>query len=255
MKAIILLFGITLCLWSGNTLAQGKIDDLSIGLQWKYEAFYVEEAIEDGEVAGTKVYGQYGLPDVFSFRAQIKVLPKTDPRSTEKWRHIIEVGVAEYQWNAPFRLEVGDEGEWYVAVGDGTTYSDITINSGWKYNTDLYFLFAFANGEGKVYENGVLIGTLKTNLNISNRPGTVVVGSKTASNRFFEGSISNVSFQSGILCAYRCPNAEELKSYRRYLNLQNDWRYRRKTLAELQEQNKMQNQGVWTICIEDYPVE
>ena len=249
MKKIFWLLSLSLYLLPGSALAQGNIDALGLkSINWKYEESYVEEAIEDEEIAGTHIYGEYALPESFSFRAQLRIFPETDPRNREKWRHVIELGAPEYGWNCPFRLEVGDEGEWYVAVGDGTTYSDLTVNGGWTYNQDIYLLFAFENGVGKLYQDGVLIGELYTNLDISGIPGTLLTGSHVASGRFLEAHAPKIEFQSGILCAYRPPTREEKNSK---LVAASQWnRNRTKFNPELIEQGKLDPKGNWTICVD-----
>ena len=253
MKKIFWLLCLSLYLLPGSAFAQGNIDELVLkSISWKYEESYVEEAIEDEEIAGTHVYGEYALPESFSFRAQLRIFPETDPRNREKWRHVIELGAPEYGWNCPFRLEVGDEGEWYVAVGDGNSYSDLTVNGGWTYNTDIYLLFTFENGVGKLYQNGVLIGELNTNLNISGISGTLITGSNKGAGRFLEAFTPNIEFQSGVLCAYRPPTRAELNSK---MVAASQWiRNKKKLNPQLIEQNKLNEKGLWTICVDDYPI-
>ena len=58
MKKIFWLLSLSLYLLPGSALAQGNIDALGLkSINWKYEESYVEEAIEDEEIAGTHIYG------------------------------------------------------------------------------------------------------------------------------------------------------------------------------------------------------
>ena len=252
MKKIFYLLGMAIWALPTSIFAQGNIDGLQLSsIHWKYEESMVEEALEDDYIAGTHIYGEYALPESFSFRAQLRIFPETDPRNSDKWRHVIELGAAEYEWNCPFRLEVGDEGEWYVAVGDGNNYNDLNVNGGWTYGQVVYLLFTFANGVGKLYQDGVLIGELRTNLNISGIPGTLITGSHVAGDRFLEAFVPKIEFQSGILCAYRPPTREERNSKLVAASLWN--RNRTKLNPELIEQGKVDPKGNWTICVDDYP--
>lgn len=137
--------------------------------------------------------GGYQLPQDFSFEAEVRV------DASNQWRHLVEVGGVEYEWHCPLRIEVGNEGQWYIAVGDGGSYVDTDFQGSWQYGVWTKVLFTYVNGVGKFYENDVLIKEFVINKNVGAAPGSLIVGSFKGTERFFQGGIKNGRIVTGEL--------------------------------------------------------
>ena len=144
----------------------------------------------DGQT--TQNLGAYTLPQDFSFEAEVR----TD--ASDQWRHLVEVGGVEYVWNSPFRVEVGNEGEWYFCIGDGASYGEAYFSGSWRYGDWVKVLFTYVNGVGKFYENGVLLHEAVINKNVA-LSGSLIVGSLQGTQRFFQGGIKNGRIVAGEL--------------------------------------------------------
>ena len=81
----------------------------------------------DGSTSSTVALGT--LPASFTVSAEVRV------GASSQWQHVIEFGGVEHGNDAPFRLEVGNEGQWYVAVGDGASFSAADIQGAWNYGS------------------------------------------------------------------------------------------------------------------------
>ncbi|MEP0987358.1 LamG domain-containing protein [Ekhidna sp.] len=143
--------------------------------------------------SNTEIIGTSRLTSTFSFSADIKV------DDSDQWRHLIELGAQEFNWYCPFRLEVGEEGQWYVAVGDGEDYIDAEVSGQWKYGEWVKVLFTYENGVAKLYENGNLIKKFSSPLDVTSKSGTLILGSNKGESRFFQGVIKNAQLVSAVI--------------------------------------------------------
>lgn len=136
--------------------------------------------------------GTHSLPPAFA----IDIYARID--QSQQWDHLIEVGTIEHEWNGPLRLEVGQEGEWYVSVGDGTRYAEATFDGGWSYGEDLHIRFRYDSNTGSgMFEqydasSGGFrqLGTITGGPDVTDVEGTAIIGSMEGTSRFFRGSIS-----------------------------------------------------------------
>lgn len=140
--------------------------------------------------------GPYILPQPFSITAEIRV--DASSSQSNDWEHIIEVGGREFGYNCPFRLEIGREGIWYVAVGDGQTSVGEEFQGNWNYNVWTRILITYANGTLKFYENDQLIHQFVANKNVNAVQGSLIVGSYQGQDRFFNGELRNGNIVSGV---------------------------------------------------------
>lgn len=137
--------------------------------------------------------GQVQLPNAFAVHAEVRV------DASSQWNHVIEVGGAEWEFNAPFRLEVGDEGQWYVAVGDGASFAEAEIAGTWRYGDWVRVLFTYDGTTGHLYEaNGLqaeyeLLGSFNAGKDVTKAAGSLVLGSYAGTSRYFKGALRNVS--------------------------------------------------------------
>jgi|GEM_PF-3097835 hypothetical protein len=135
----------------------------------------------------------FRLPQSFSFTAEVRI------DASNQWRHLIEVGGREYTWHCPLRIEVGNQGQWYIAVGDGTSYVDADFQGSWSYGVWTKILFTYVNGVGKFYENDKLIKEFAINKNVGAVQGSLILGSYKGTERFFQGAIRNGRIVAGEL--------------------------------------------------------
>jgi hypothetical protein len=147
----------------------------------------------DFDGSKTLEVGKTVLSSTFSFSAEVKI------EASDQWRHLIEIGAREHQWNCPFRLEVGDEGQWYIAMGDGNSYTDQNVYGNWKYGDWIRILFVYDDGQGKLYENGKLILSFNVSQDITTVAGSMILGSFKGNSRFFEGQMKNAQLVSEVL--------------------------------------------------------
>ncbi len=135
--------------------------------------------------------GSFTLPHSFTVSADVMVT------ASDQWRHIMEVGGREYQWHAPFRLETGNEGEWYFAIGDGQSYVDAQFLGQWRFNQWVHLTLTYHNGIARLYENGQLLGEVGIHKNTSAAQGTLMLGSFKGTERFFQGEMKNILIVEG----------------------------------------------------------
>lgn len=64
---------------------------------------------------------------------------------TSQWRHMLEYGFDNHNWNCAFRIETGDNAnqELYIAISDGTGFDEITINNAWNLSTWRHFALSY----------------------------------------------------------------------------------------------------------------
>ena len=148
--------------------------------------------IPDAEFDGgtSHTIGVVTLPPSVSFSAEVRV------DASDQWRHLIEVGGKEHGWNAPFRLEVGEEGQWYLSLGDGSDYREASAYGSWTYGQWIDVRFTYAGGVARLFENGDQILELDAGMDITAVSGSTIVGSFQGETRFFEGAIRNAELTS-----------------------------------------------------------
>lgn len=118
--------------------------------------------------------------------------------SSSQWKHLIEVGTTQ---NAALRMELGNEGQIYVAIGDGTAYTEADYTStGWTLNTWNHLALVY-NGTttASVYLNGSLVGAFACNKNINSAVGDLRIGGSSISGtRYFDGQIDEVRIWNDV---------------------------------------------------------
>lgn len=150
----------------------------------------VGETTFDG--ASSRALGGFVLPSVFTVTAEVRV------DRSDQWRHLIEIGGREHGMNAAFRLETGQAGEWYVAVSDGQSTTDVTGHGSWDSGDWVNVAVTYDNGSGRLFENGKLLGSFEGPSDLSGTSGTLLVGSHRGDSRFFEGELRNARLRAGI---------------------------------------------------------
>ena len=133
---------------------------------------------------------QYTLPPSFYVRAHIRV------DASEQWNHLLEVGSLEYEWNGPLRVEVGEEGEWYVSVGDGQTYSEISLRGNWAYGEWVLLEVEYKDGTIRLWENGEQLGSKEAGLQVDAVSGQLNIGNFARGGRNFKGALRNLHIRA-----------------------------------------------------------
>ena len=77
-----------------------------------------------------------------AFGAGVVRLPETFTVSIDvlvddgaPWKCLLDIGGTEHGNVMPFRLTVGDPGQWVVALGDGVTMTETRISGSWTYGS------------------------------------------------------------------------------------------------------------------------
>ena len=144
----------------------------------------------DGNTSATVALGT--LPASFTVSAEVRI------DASSQWQHVIELGGLEHgMTGAPFRLEVGNEGQWYVAIGDGTSYAEATIPGAWTYGSWTPITVTYNQGVCKLYENGQLLHTFTADKDVTLAEGSLILGSYQGNQRYFQGGLRNVSITAG----------------------------------------------------------
>ncbi|MBT7067141.1 MAG: hypothetical protein HN919_12610 [Verrucomicrobia bacterium] len=73
--------------------------------------------------------GPSTLPTDFAIEADVTI------NTANSWGRVFEIGYPEHANQAPLRLQALDEGGWYIAVGDGSSYSDESFRGKWTVGT------------------------------------------------------------------------------------------------------------------------
>ena len=144
----------------------------------------------DGQTSQT--VGHFQLPGSFEVHAEIRV------NESAQWNHVIEIGGLEHGFNAPLRLEVGDEGQWYVAVGDGASFAEADFAGNWRYGDWVKIAFRYDGSVGSFYEYDDQggknhLGDLQADLNVSQVAGTMILGSHQGGSRYFSGAVRQMN--------------------------------------------------------------
>ena len=129
---------------------------------------------------------QYTLTPQFYVRAHVRV------DASEQWNHIVEIGSQEYEWNGPLRVEVGEEGQWYVSVGDGQTYSEIALTGNWTYGEWVLLEVEYKGGTIRLWENGEHLGSKEAGLQVDSVSGELNIGNFARGGRYFKGALRNL---------------------------------------------------------------
>jgi hypothetical protein len=134
--------------------------------------------------------GPYRLTPNFHVRADVLV------HSSDQWDHLIEIGSHAYEWNGPLRLEVGNEGEWYVSVGDGAGYSELYQPGSWRYGEWVTVEVEYKGGAIRIWENGQYLGVKQADIDVTAVGGELNLGHFARGGRNFHGALRNVVIQA-----------------------------------------------------------
>lgn len=106
---------------------------------------------------------------------------------------------AKDRWNAPLRIEVGNEGEWYVSMGDGSSFTEQVFQGSWSYGDWVNFHFSFDGGSqtGSLFENGVHLGDIQVVSEGISLAGQLILGSFRGQERFFSGEMRGLYIGEG----------------------------------------------------------
>ena len=154
--------------------------------------FSSAETIEFNGTESTTVIGDYyQLPNSFTFSADVRI----DASSPHNF--IIDIGGKEAGYEGAFRLEVANEGQWYVAFGDRQSYADAEFMGGWTYGAWTQVTVTYDDGVCTIYENYQPIHTFTPDMDVT-LGGTLVLGSLTGTSAFLDGALRNVSLKEGV---------------------------------------------------------
>ena len=144
---------------------------------------------------GSNSYVNAGTVPLSSNSVTVSAWLYTDTPSPG-WTHVVENGVIENVWNGAYRLEFGpEEGQFYIAIGDGAAYKDNDpngVNIGWKYEEWFHVVFTYDGSQGTTYLNGTEVDSFESNLDISSGTGTLIFGSMQGADRFYNGILDEV---------------------------------------------------------------
>ncbi|MBT3344920.1 MAG: hypothetical protein HN404_18125, partial [Gemmatimonadetes bacterium] len=124
--------------------------------------------------------GPSALPTDFAIEADVTI------NWSESWNNIITIGSPEYGNQAALRLQAGEEGKWYIAVGDGAAFNDQYFEGHWEFGTPfrLRVTYDHQSTHTSVYENGERVLTYSPVPVPSGMTGTVVLGANGAGPSF-----------------------------------------------------------------------
>ena len=124
--------------------------------------------------------GQSTLPTGFAIEADVTI------NWSNPWNNIITIGDPEYGNQAAFRLQAGEEGQWYIAIGDGADFNGEYFGGHWKFGTPfkLQVTYDHHSTHTSVYENGERVLTYSPVPVPSGMTGTVILGSEGAGSSF-----------------------------------------------------------------------
>ena len=119
------------------------------------------------------------------------------PSTSTPWDHIVENGSVQYDYRGAYRMQVGNEGEVYCAVGNGSTYNDggygSGYNLGWEYGEWNHYALTYDGDTVRVFLNGVeRISYTTGGLNIMQGDGTLLFSSWKGVDRFYNGILDEV---------------------------------------------------------------
>ena len=123
------------------------------------------------------------------------------PTHPSQWQHLIENGTVANSYGGAFRLQLGNTGKGFIAVGDGSSISETEVNFAWESGEWFHLTMTFDGNQVVLYKNGQAIDTLSTNLDIRNGDGKLLIGSFEGTGRFFKGSIDEVRIYDRKLSA------------------------------------------------------
>lgn len=119
------------------------------------------------------------------------------PATSNAWDHIVENGSVQYGYNGAYRIQVGNEGEVYCAVGNGAGYNDggyaSGYNLGWEYGEWNHYALTYDGDTVRVFLNGVeRISYTTGGMDITTGDGTLLFSSWQNVNRFYNGMLDEV---------------------------------------------------------------
>ena len=142
---------------------------------------------------GSVVAGSHRLSKGFSLSAHVRV------RKSKRWQHVVELGVKEHGWSGALRLAVGKEGEWYLALGDGGSYRDVTVQSDWKYGEWHHLAVTYDGSRVRLIEDGKQLTSMVMDRVVSRGSGSLFLGSYRGTGRFFQGDMRRVTLFNGVV--------------------------------------------------------
>ncbi len=116
---------------------------------------------------------------------------------TTPWDHIIENGGVQNGFSAAYRIEVGNEGEMYCAIGNGSNYNDggntFGFNAGWQFGEWNHYALTYDGDTAKFYLNSVEKLVFTTGgIDITQGDGTLLFSSYQGTSRFYNGMLDEV---------------------------------------------------------------
>ncbi len=142
---------------------------------------------------GSVVAGSHRLSKRFTLSAHVRV------RKSERWQHVVELGVKEHGWSGALRLAVGKEGEWYLALGDGGSYRDVTVQSDWKYGEWHHLAVTYDGSRVRLLEDGKQLASMVMGREVTRGSGSLFLGSYRGTGRFFRGDTRAVTLFNAVL--------------------------------------------------------
>lgn len=130
--------------------------------------------------------GPFSLTPDFHLSAEVRV------DASEQWNHLIEIGSHEYGWNGPLRFEVGNEGEWYVSVGDGAGFKELYQQGNWTYGEWTKVEVEYRGGAIRLFETGDQLGMQQADINVASVSGELNLGNFARGGRHFRGAMRNL---------------------------------------------------------------
>lgn len=122
--------------------------------------------------------------------------------SSSQWIHILENGGIEEWFDCAYRIEIGNEGQLYFALGDGTAFvSSGSISTGWQYGEWNHYAFTFDGNTARVYLNGIEQHNFSTTVDITQGDGTLLFSSFKSTERYYDGKLDEVRIWDAVKTA------------------------------------------------------
>lgn len=190
---------------SDNSVVQGPVSGTGSGVSFASETLHAsktynvlaQKAVTSGAMNFNNTSSEYldaGSYAHISNSFTIEMWAKAN--SSNQWDHVIENGGVEYNFNANYRFELGNQGELFFAMSDGSSSTDITISSGWTYGNWYHWAITYDGTTLRVYQDGVQVGSKTASVSISGRSGTLLMGSYRRTERYFDGTLDEVRIWS-----------------------------------------------------------
>lgn len=186
---------------SDNSVIQGPVSGTGSGVSFASETLHAsktynvlaQRAITSGAMNFDNESSEYlnaGSLIHTSNSFTIEMWAKVN--SSDQWDHVIENGGVQYNFGANYRFELGNQGELFFGMSDGSSSTDITISAGWTYGNWYHWAISYDGTTLRVYQDGVQVGSKTASVSISGRSGTLLMGSYRGSERYFDGTLDEV---------------------------------------------------------------